>query len=138
MNSLRDWPITSVAGIIINGLPGNTTEREVKSLLLFARDLLQCGLRSTSPGGDKISAWATFNSHEGALQAKALLDGKNGPQGILNVELDKGSRPPIGTRRNTTDGGLIGTSGTAFSSNAVYTFCLVNSLIVLIVCRHFI
>lgn len=114
MNSLRDWPITSVAGIIINGLPGNTTEREVKSLLLFARDLVQCGLRSTSPGGDNVSAWATFNSTEGALQAKALLDGKNGPQGVLTVELDKGSRPPIGTRRNTTDGGLMGTQNTMY------------------------
>lgn len=116
MNSLRDWPVsTSVAGIIISGLPGNTTEREVKSLLAFVQDsLVQFGLRSTSPGGDKASAWATFNSREGALQAKALLDGKNGPQGVLTVELDKGNRPPIGTRRNTTDGGLIGTQSNLF------------------------
>jgi len=91
----------------------------VKSLLLFARDLIQCGLRSTSPGGANISAWATFNSHEGALQAKALLDGKTGPQGVLTVELDKGSRPPIGTRRNTTDGGLMGTQSNTTPSPAI-------------------
>ncbi|KAF8460315.1 hypothetical protein BDZ91DRAFT_428513 [Kalaharituber pfeilii] len=113
MNSLRDWPV-SVTSIIIKGLPGNTTEREVKSLLLFAGDLIQCGLRSSSPGGDKVTAWATFSSHEAALQAKTALDGKNGPQGVLTVELDKGSRPPIGARRNTTDGGLIGSQSNLY------------------------
>lgn len=119
MNCLRDWP-PSIPSIIIRGLPGNTTEREVSSLLLFAQDLINCGLRSTSPGGDKVTAWATFNSQEAALQAKAALDGKNGPQGLLTVELDKGSRPPIGTRRNTTDGGLISTqSNTSYSRTIV-------------------
>lgn len=110
MNSLRDWPVSPASGVVIRGLPANTTEREVKSLLLFAGDMIQCGLRPSSPGDDSVTAWATFASHEAAVQARAALDGKNGPQGLLSVELDKGtiSRPPIGTRRNTTDGGLKG------------------------------
>ncbi|KAI5796337.1 hypothetical protein DFH27DRAFT_112822 [Peziza echinospora] len=113
-NSLREWSASPAVALSIHGLAGNTTEREVKSLLLFAKGLIQCGLRSTSPGGGRVSAWATFSSHEAALSAKEALDGKNVHQGLLTVEFDKPSRPPIGARRNTTDGGLLS------SQNSLY------------------
>lgn len=71
--------------IRIRKLPPNISERELRTMLLFAKDLQEIRLAN-----DNRSAIALFGSHQSALQAQGCLNGKSldlSDPNVLFVEL---------------------------------------------------
>ncbi|KAF2201171.1 RNA binding protein-like protein [Delitschia confertaspora ATCC 74209] len=95
--------------IFLRKLPSNSDRDAVRNILLFAKDLIDCELVSTSKyPEDKgfASAVARFRSLEGAKEARDLLHGKRtgSSDASLIVELVQDGIPgAIGSRRNTVD-----------------------------------
>ncbi|KAF3935996.1 hypothetical protein ABW20_dc0108231 [Dactylellina cionopaga] len=101
------------ATIIIMGLPRQITDRELRSLFIFAKDFVNAELIPDSPleGGGlpspKRSAVARFRSFQAAHEAKDHINSKRGEifEGeILQATLPMGhAHSIIASRRNTTD-----------------------------------
>jgi hypothetical protein len=106
-----DSGMSSLPSALIDGLPRNISERELKSLLLFSKDLVSVDIISASSASDNIrdraSALARFKSNAGAEEAASSLHGKElGGGEKMTVRLLQG--PSIGSgftsRRDTLDG----------------------------------
>lgn len=80
--------------IRIRKLPPNYSERDLKTMLLFAKDLQDVRLAN-----DNLTAFALFGSHQSALQAQDCLNGKSidgSDSNVLSVELlDKNEPLPL-------------------------------------------
>ncbi|KAJ5689445.1 hypothetical protein N7462_003837 [Penicillium macrosclerotiorum] len=95
--------------ILMRKLPRNTSREALRSMLLFAKDLVDADfVNSDLPEDDGfLSAIARFNSLPAAEEARAMLDGKPNSKNDAHmvVEMYPG---PVGsnlsnTRRNTID-----------------------------------
>ncbi|KAK7536809.1 RNA binding protein [Phyllosticta citribraziliensis] len=96
--------------ILVRKLPRNTSDEAVRSMLLFAKDLLSTEVVRTDFPEDKgySTALARFRSIAGAEDAREKLNGKPNAanDGKMVVEiLPSGGLPAVfGARRNTVDG----------------------------------
>ncbi|EPS37887.1 hypothetical protein H072_8506 [Dactylellina haptotyla CBS 200.50] len=100
------------ATIIIMGLPRQITDRELRSIFIFAKDFVNVELIPDSPlEGDRLpspkrSAVARFRSFPAAHEAKDHINSKRGEifEGeILQAIAPINQMPPMVIRRNTTD-----------------------------------
>lgn len=95
--------------IVLRKLPSNTNQDSVNSMLLFAKDLVDCELVSPSRQPDDqgfVTAVAYFRTREGAKEARERLNGKRNPSNDASMIVDlltDGPPGPIGSRRNTVD-----------------------------------
>lgn len=95
--------------IFLRKLPGNSDRDAVRSILLFAKDLIDCELVSTPKTPEDmgfVSAVAHFRTVESAREARDLLNGKRNTSNdaTMIVEMLHDSLPgAIGSRRNTMD-----------------------------------
>lgn len=95
--------------ILMRRLPGTTSAEALRSMLIFAKDLIDADFIPSKHSDDKgyLCAVARFRSIAGAREARDRLDGKANAANDANmiVELLSDSLPgPIGLRRNTVDG----------------------------------
>ncbi|KAF4555739.1 RNA recognition motif-containing protein 9 [Elsinoe fawcettii] len=112
--------------IILRKLPRNIGLEGVRTLLLFAKDLVDVRLIDSNPQ-DKgfTTALATFNTFAGAIEVKDSLDGKmNSSQDAqIIVELPAGASPTdaasarLGSRRSTIDGTAARSGGASSASS---------------------
>ncbi|KAI9844171.1 MAG: cell cycle RNA binding protein whi3 [Sclerophora amabilis] len=111
------------ATILIRRLARNMTEKELRSMFLFAKDFIDSEF-VTSPFPEDagyVSAVARFRSGPAAHEVKGMLDGKTNTanEAKMIVESLQGSGNPglVGQRRNTSDGmGNRGPPSSASSS----------------------
>ncbi|CAD0086506.1 unnamed protein product [Aureobasidium mustum] len=112
--------------IRIRRLPRNFTHDALRSMLLFATDLEDTKLLSSSEhtsleDSNFSSALAIFSSEAGAMEAKKHLHGKSMEKGVTTmiVELIPNSQPAYnGSRRNTVDGTALRQQNTSGGSNS--------------------
>ena len=109
--------------ILIRRLPINTTEDTLTAMVIFSKDFLDAEVLSAEKSEDPgfRSALLRFKTHQGALEAKGMLDGKpnTAKDAQMIVEMYYGS--PTLSRRYTVDntsnpGPSSSTSSTASSS----------------------
>jgi RNA recognition motif-containing protein len=108
-NSMFPADPASGGEIRIHHLPANTTEDQVRLILLFSQDLREVRIVPPKPQDmGYASAYVTFNTSAGAQQARQMLDGKvlGSDDAELRVEIVSGSStfipPPIATTRAST------------------------------------
>ncbi|KAK7551409.1 RNA binding protein [Phyllosticta citricarpa] len=96
--------------VLVRKLPRNTSDEAVRSMLLFAKDLISTEVVRTEFPEDKgySTALARFKSIAGAEDAREKLNGKpnaaNDAKMIVEI-LPSGGLPAVfGARRNTVDG----------------------------------
>ncbi|KAF3939617.1 hypothetical protein ABW19_dt0202550 [Dactylella cylindrospora] len=98
--------------IVILGLPRQITDRELRSIFIFAKDFVNVELVPDSPmEGDRLpppkrSAVARFRTFQAAQEAKDQINSKKGEifEGeILQATLPINQPQPTISRRNTTD-----------------------------------
>lgn len=96
--------------VLLRKLPRNTSEEAVRSMLLFAKDLINTEIIKADFAEDKgfVSAIARFRTLAGAQEARDRLNGKANAanDAKMVVELLPSNSVPgaIGARRNTVDG----------------------------------
>ncbi|KAE8145890.1 hypothetical protein BDV25DRAFT_170164 [Aspergillus avenaceus] len=100
-------PATSGA-ILMRKLPCNTSREALRSMLLFAKDMVDVDFEPTGLPDDNgyLSAVARFSTVAAAEEARALLDGKPNSSNDANmiVEMYNGPiGPALASRRNTVD-----------------------------------
>jgi RNA recognition motif. (a.k.a. RRM, RBD, or RNP domain) len=103
------------AKILIRRLPRSTNQAALRTMLLFAKDLVVSEIAPNEypEDGNFVTAAAFFQSLAGANEARAMLDGKPNStnDAIMIVEI---SQPPtigsLGPRRNTLDTSVRGSS----------------------------
>ncbi|KAF2222432.1 hypothetical protein BDZ85DRAFT_289936 [Elsinoe ampelina] len=112
--------------IVLRKLSRNIGLEGVRTLLLFAKDLVDVRLIDSSPQEKGFTtALATFNTFAGALEVKDSLDGKmNSSQDAqIIVELPAGASPTdpasarLGSRRSTIDGTAARSGGASSASS---------------------
>lgn len=96
------------AAIVIRGLPRNSTLESLRTMLLFAKDLVDADFLPFDPSEDSgfSTAVARFHTVEAAHQARTMLDGKPNSTNEANMIVDvvsPHSGPPTGVRRYTID-----------------------------------
>lgn len=119
----------SPSSILMRNLPLHTTHESLRTMLLFAKDLIGADFINAESPNDKgyLSAIARFRTLNAAHEARNLLDGKqnnaNEAPMIVNVLplTPAGGPGNLGPRRNTFDaatnhGGTSSTSSTNSSS----------------------
>lgn len=110
------------AAILIRKLTRNMTDKELRSMFLFATEFLESEFVAPELPEDQnyVSAVARFKSYAAALEAKAMLDGKPNTATEANMVVEILPAPGLGPtlpRRNTVDGTLNrGPSSVASSS----------------------
>jgi len=95
-NSMFTVDPASGCEIRIHHLPVNTTEDQVRLMLLFSQDLREVRIVPSKPQDmGYASAHVTFNTPAGAQQARQMLDGKfmGSEDAELRVEIVSGSSP---------------------------------------------
>ncbi|KAG0650542.1 Cell wall integrity scw1 [Hyphodiscus hymeniophilus] len=111
--------------VLIRRLPINTTEEMLKAMVIFSKDFIDAEVQPTEKSEDPgfRSALLRFKTHQGALEAKSMLDGKpnTAKDAQMIVEMYYGS--PTASRRYTVDntsnpGPSSSTSSTASSTGA--------------------
>lgn len=111
--------------ILIRRLPINTTEEMLKAMVIFSKDFIDAEVQPAEKSEDPgfRSALLRFKTHQGALEAKSMLDGKpnTAKDAQMIVETYYGS--PTSSRRYTVDntsnpGPSSSTSSTASSTGA--------------------
>ncbi|KAF2087082.1 hypothetical protein K490DRAFT_42609 [Saccharata proteae CBS 121410] len=114
--------------ILIRKLPRNTGDEALRSMLLFAKDLINTEFVKPEFAEDKgfVSAIARFRTVAGAQEARDRLNGKANAAGdakmIVELLPTSAVTGPIGARRNTVDGGSTrqgSTSTSSASSNGI-------------------
>ncbi|KAI9780561.1 MAG: cell cycle RNA binding protein whi3 [Geoglossum umbratile] len=111
------------SSVAIHKLPRNISERELRSLLLFAKDFVGVDILPAehSEEGRFISAIARFESLAGAHEVRNALDGKPNSSGDANLIVQVLSGAQHAGRRNTYDGtvnrGLSSSNSSSASSN---------------------
>ena len=109
--------------ILIRRLPINTTEDTLTAMVIFSKDFIDAEVLSAEKSEDPgfWSALLRFKTHQGALEAKGMLDGKpnTAKDAQMIVEMYYGS--PTLSRRYTVDntsnpGPSSSTSSTASST----------------------
>jgi hypothetical protein len=111
------------SSIAIHRLPRNISERELRSLLLFAKDFVGVDILPPehSEEGRFISAIARFESLAGAHEVRNALDGKPNSSGDANLIVQVLTSAQHAGRRNTYDGtvnrGLSSSNSSSNSSN---------------------
>lgn len=109
--------------ILIRRLPINTTEDTLTAMVIFSKDFIDAEVLSAEKSEDPgfRSALLRFKTHQGALEAKGMLDGKpnTAKDAQMIVEMYYGS--PTLSRRYTVDntsnpGPSSSTSSTASST----------------------
>jgi hypothetical protein len=121
VENYRAWPSTgggqmgAGSTILIRKLARNMTERELRSMFLFAKDFIDSDFLPHELADDQryASAVARFKTSAAAAEAKLMLDGKPNTSTEANmiVEILPGSGVMMGPnlgRRNTVDGTLTG------------------------------
>ncbi|KAG2416070.1 hypothetical protein HFD88_007262 [Aspergillus terreus] len=110
--SLNGFVRSSVSGgaILMRNLPSNTSREALRSMLLFAKDLIDVDFDSAGLPDEKgyLSAIARFGTVAAAEEARALLNGKpnSNNDATMIVEMYDGPAGPSplgGPRRNTID-----------------------------------
>lgn len=96
------------AAILIRGLPLNTSLESLRTMLLFAKDLVDADfLRSEySEDNNFLTAVARFQTLDAAEQARTMLDGKPNSTNDANMIVDVvpgNNGPPAAARRYTID-----------------------------------
>jgi RNA recognition motif. (a.k.a. RRM, RBD, or RNP domain) len=93
--------------IIMRKLPRNTSREELRSMLLFAKDLKEADFVPTEAEEDRgfLTAIACFRTAAAANEAQNMLDGKPNTAGQATMIVDLISAPSGGLlgRRNTVD-----------------------------------
>ena len=111
--------------VLIRRLPINTTEEMLKAMVIFSKDFINADVQPAEKSEDPgfRSALLRFKSHQGALEAKSMLDGKpnTAKDAQMIVEMYYGSPPA--SRRYTVDntsnpGPSTSTSSAASSTGA--------------------
>ena len=119
-----------VSAILMRKLPRNTSNEALRSMLLFAKDLIGAEFVSTENTDDKgyLSAIARFRTPSAAQEARAMLDGKTNTANEAKMIVEVLHFSPsgnLGTRRNTYDvtynRGATSSSSSAGSSNGQNT-----------------
>ncbi|KAK2761136.1 hypothetical protein FQN54_001656 [Arachnomyces sp. PD_36] len=115
---------SGAATILIRGLPFSTTLESLRTMLLFAKDLLDADIlgndyTDANNGSSLLTAVARFATLDAAQQARAMLDGKPNSTNEANMSVDVlGSTPPtMNPRRYTIDNTLGGMNPTAGPSH---------------------
>lgn len=96
--------------ILIRRLPQNMSREELKSMLLFAKDLQEADFISNDAEDDRyLTAVAHFATLTAANEAQAMLNGKPNTAGKITmiVEVLGPSSNGYGNRRNTVDSAAI-------------------------------
>lgn len=107
------------ASILMRRLPRNLTQEALRSMLLFAKDLVDVEFVPNEYDDDAsfLTAVAHFTSVNAAKEARAMLDGKPNSTGKANMIVD--IVPPSSTsslgRRNTVDHGSARALSTSMS-----------------------
>lgn len=94
--------------ILMRKLPKNTSLELLRSMLLFAKDLVDIEFELNIPPEDNgyVSAVALFSTVAAAEEARALLDGKPNSNNDANMIVEMYNGPvgsTLGPRRNTID-----------------------------------
>lgn len=93
--------------ILMRRLPKNTTPEALRSMLLFAKDLVDTDFITSELEEDTVfqTAVASFRTAEAANEAQVMLNGKPNTAGLANmiVEVIGTSPAPSSARRNTID-----------------------------------
>ncbi|KAF2758939.1 hypothetical protein EJ05DRAFT_327087 [Pseudovirgaria hyperparasitica] len=95
--------------IYIHKLPKATKEDSLRSMLLFAKDLIDVSFANPRYPDEKgfQTALAHFKTLAGAKEAQEILNGKPNQTKEANLIVEVVEHPgTIGSRRNTVDGGL--------------------------------
>ncbi|KAI9783296.1 MAG: cell cycle RNA binding protein whi3 [Peltula sp. TS41687] len=108
-SSLGDSGSGAGSAILIRKLTRNMTDKELRSMFLFATEFLESEFVAPELPEDQnfVSAVARFKTTTAALEAKAMLDGKpnTATEANMIVELLGGpAMAPYLPRRNTVDG----------------------------------
>lgn len=72
--------VSSLSAILINGLPKNTTEANLRALMAWSYDFVEARLITSDSGWvapEFSSAVFRFSTHSGAKLAKELFNGKS-------------------------------------------------------------
>ena len=106
--------------VLIRRLPINTTEEMLKAMVIFSKDFIDAEVLSPEKSEDAgfRSALLRFNSHQGALEAKNMLDGKpnTAKDAQMIVEMYYGSPPA--SRRYTVENASNPVPSSSTSSTA--------------------
>lgn len=93
--------------VLMRKLPRNTTHEALRSMLLFAKDLVDVEFVPTEYEDDidYVTAVAYFQSLNAAKEARTMLDGKPNSTGQANMIVEVTNRTPSAPlgRRNTVD-----------------------------------
>jgi hypothetical protein len=102
------------AKILIRRLPRSTNQAVLRTMLLFAKDLVVSEIIPTElpEDGNFVTAAAFFQSLAGANEARAMLDGKpnSSNDAIMIVEISQPSSVGSLGRRNTLDTSVRGST----------------------------
>ena len=118
--------MNSVSAILMRKLPRNTSNEALRSMLLFAKDLIGAEFIPAEFPEDKgyLSAIARFRTPNAAQEARAMLDGKPNTAGETKMIVEVLQFTPGGSlvpKRNTLDTavnrGTTSSSSSAGSSN---------------------
>ena len=107
-DSERGAGLDTTAALIIRKLPRHTTDESLRTLLMFAKDLVSADLVATDFPQDQghSTAMARFRTSSAAEEVRASLNGKqtNPNEQPLQVEIVRHSpNGGLGSRRNNTD-----------------------------------
>lgn len=106
----RTVATTGGTAILMRKLPRNTSREELRSMLLFAKDLKDADFVSNDSDDDRgfLTAVARFRSAAAAVEAQTMLHGKPNTAGhtTMIVELIGTSSANLLGRRNTVDNSL--------------------------------
>ncbi|EEP78820.1 predicted protein [Uncinocarpus reesii 1704] len=109
VNNGNVTPSNNVSGgqtaILMRNLPKNTTDETLRSMLVFAKDLISASLisKQNPEDGTFETAVAFFKSRSAAEEARDMLDGKRNFTDEADMVVELLSEPPALHRRNTID-----------------------------------
>ena len=109
--------------IFMRKLPRSTGHEALRSMLIFAKDLITAEFVQSDHPEDKgfLAAVACFDTPAGAHEARDRLHGKANAANDANMVvevLQAGATGGVGVRRNTIDGPATGTSSSSLSTSA--------------------
>lgn len=114
MNGTNNNGLYNGAMIVIRGLPRNASFDSLRTMLLFAKDVVDAEFIPNDPGEDPSfsTAVARFHSLDAAHQARDMLDGKPNSTNEANMVVDvvspHNTAPATGLRRYTIDNTVRG------------------------------
>lgn len=119
--------IDSPSAILMRNLPRHTSHESLRTMLLFAKDLIGADFVNTDSPNEKgyLSAIARFRTSNAAHEARNLLDGKQNSPNEAPMMVDvlpltpAGGPGGLGPRRNTFDTAANrGTTSSTSSTNS--------------------